>query len=177
MDWETLGQFEARSLALACTLVHVSTRADIPHAVAGYLASIGAQERLKGWSEFTDLPWRDAGLRFDVTPVTGDDEVGLTGCHAAVAETGALMLLSGATTPMATSLVPPTHIAVVRHDQVVRTLEGAWRTLRQLHATPPRSVNFIAGPSRTGDVEQTTTIGVHGPRRVHLILIDKDPLA
>lgn len=174
MEWETLAQFEARSLALSCTVAHVKSRQEIPHAVSVYLAATHIAGRVKGWTEFSDLPWGDAGLQFDSSAVTGSDEVGLTGCHAAVAETGVLMLLSGSDTPMSTSLVPATHIAVVSHSDVVRTLEDAWRTLRQMDGPIPRSVNFIAGPSRTGDIEQTTTIGVHGPRRVHLIIIDKD---
>jgi len=80
------------------------------------------------------------------------------------------MLLSGPRTPAAASLLPETHIAVLRMDRIVHGMEDAWDLLRAEHGMLPRAVNFISGPSRTADIEQTLVLGAHGPYRVHIIL-------
>jgi L-lactate dehydrogenase complex protein LldG len=173
MDWQTLEQFETRAKALSCTWTAIDQLAQVPRSVSDYLKGLRllVPTPVSGWPTFADLDWAPNGISFDTSPVSGNAPVGLTGAFCAIAETGALMLLSGADTPAATSLLPETHIAVVRANQVVRTMEQAWSLLRLRPQPMPRAVNFVAGPSRTGDIEQTTTIGLHGPRRVHLILL------
>ena len=96
--------------------------------------------------------------------------MGITGAFCAIAETGTLMMTSGPRTPAAVSLLPETHIAVVSRARIVRGMEDAWALLRAEFEHMPRAVNFISGPSRTADIEQTVTLGAHGPYRVHLIL-------
>jgi L-lactate dehydrogenase complex protein LldG len=68
------------------------------------------------------------------------------------------------------SLLPETHIAIVAADRVVAYMEQAWELARAELGRLPRAVNFISGPSRTADIEQTVTLGAHGPYRVHVIL-------
>jgi len=68
------------------------------------------------------------------------------------------------------SLLVETRIAVVRSSQIVLSREEAWQCLRQSEQPWPRAVNFMSGPSRTADIEQTVTLGAHGPYRVHVIL-------
>jgi L-lactate dehydrogenase complex protein LldG len=70
-------------------------------------------------------------------------------------------------------LLPETHIAIVREDQVVHTMEDAFERLRKDGRAMPRALNFVSGPSRTADIEQTIVLGAHGPYRVHLILVGK----
>jgi L-lactate dehydrogenase complex protein LldG len=50
-------------------------------------------------------------------------------------------------------------------------MEEAWQLMRSELGGPPRAVNFISGPSRTADIEQTVTLGAHGPYRVHVIIV------
>jgi L-lactate dehydrogenase complex protein LldG len=100
-----------------------------------------------------------------------DDAVSLTPCFAAIAETGTLMLVSGAQTPTTLNFLPDTHIVVVRGEQVVATYEDGWDRLR-IRGALPRLVNFITGPSRTGDIEQRIELGAHGPRRLHIIMVE-----
>jgi L-lactate dehydrogenase complex protein LldG len=83
------------------------------------------------------------------------------------------MFLSNVTTPAATSLLPETHIAVLPVRRIVSGMEEGWHLLRTEQGTMPRAVNFISGPSRTADIEQTIVIGAHGPYRVHIVLCDK----
>jgi L-lactate dehydrogenase complex protein LldG len=97
--------------------------------------------------------------------------VGITSAFCAIAETGTLLTLSGPRTPATTSLLPETHIAVVRKSRMVRSMEDAWKLLRDEEGRMPRAANFISGPSRTADIEQTLVLGAHGPYRVHIVLV------
>ncbi|HVB49770.1 MAG TPA: LUD domain-containing protein, partial [Burkholderiales bacterium] len=69
------------------------------------------------------------------------------------------------------SLLPETHVAVVPVARLVAHMEDAWELLRAELGQLPRAVNFISGPSRTGDIEQTIILGAHGPYRVHVVLV------
>ena len=92
-----------------------------------------------------------------------------------MAETGTLMLISGPQTPTTLNFLPDTHIVVLRAEQVVATYEDGWDLLRAGREAPeglPRAVNFITGPSRTGDIEQRIELGAHGPRRLHIVLVE-----
>ena len=105
------------------------------------------------------------------------DHVGVTGAFAGIAETGTLMLISGPESPTRNNFLPDTHIVVLRGAQVAASYEEAWDRLRARSGAPsggfmPRTVNFITGPSRTGDIEQRIELGAHGPRRLHIVLVD-----
>ncbi|HUN47962.1 MAG TPA: LUD domain-containing protein, partial [Stellaceae bacterium] len=97
---------------------------------------------------------------------------------AAIAETGTLMLTSGPEAPTRNNFLPDDHLVVLRAGQVAATYEDGFDRLRERQKNGgdewamPRTVNFITGPSRTGDIEQRIELGAHGPRRLHIILID-----
>jgi L-lactate dehydrogenase complex protein LldG len=166
-------RFVDRARAMSSTVERVASRADVPAGVACYLGNGAAHSpRAVCWPEFANLPWREAGIDIDVRPTSGDDAVGITGCFCAIAETGTLVFVSGEETPSATFLLPDTHVAIVRADQVVAGMEEAFAQIRARCRTTPRAVNLVSGPSRTGDIEQTIVLGAHGPRRVHILLVD-----
>ena len=123
------------------------------------------------WPEFGALGWSQAGLAIESRPTLGYDVLGITGCFCAIAETGTLVFVTGIETPTATFLLPETHVAIVRVDQVVATMEDAFTRIRNERGELPRAVNFVSGPSRTGDIEQTIVLGAHGPRRMHIVLV------
>jgi len=81
------------------------------------------------------------------------------------------MCVTGAESPSATFLLPETHVAIVRADQVVPGMEDAFARIRADHEALPRAINLVSGPSRTGDIEQTIVLGAHGPRRLHVVLV------
>ena len=81
------------------------------------------------------------------------------------------MVVSGPATPAAVSLLPETHIAIVPVARIVKHMEDGWALARAELGQLPRLVNFISGPSRTGDIDQTIVLGAHGPYRVHMILV------
>ena len=103
-------------------------------------------------------------------PASGVEKVSITPCIAAVAETGSIVTVSGEQTPSTLNFLPETHIIIVRESQIVRHVDDVFPLLRSL-ALLPRAVNFITGPSRTADIEQTLEIGAHGPRRMHVLLL------
>ena len=123
------------------------------------------------WPEFAGLDWTGAGLAIEARPTTGQDALGITGCFCAIAETGTLVFVSGEDSPSATFLLPETHVAVVHASRIVAGMEDAFARVRSEGAMP-RAVNLVSGPSRTGDIEQTIVLGAHGPRYLHVLLLD-----
>lgn len=166
-----LARFREKSEALSSSVDLVPAHGDVPAAVARYLAGLGLSARAVCWPSLAGLPWPAAGLVVEARPAVDADLVGITGAYCAVAETGTLMLLSGPDTPAATSLLPETHIAVVAAGRIVAGMEEAWNLVRNERGELPRAVNFISGPSRTGDIEQTIVLGAHGPYRVHIVVV------
>jgi L-lactate dehydrogenase complex protein LldG len=170
-DWEPLARFREQALRLSSTVDEVGTLASVPAAVARYLEQHRLPRQAVCWTELAELDWRSAGVEIAVRDVLEADPVGITGAFCAIAETGTLMTVSGGETPAAVSLLPETHIAVLRAWRIVRGMEEAWQLARLELGRLPRAVNFISGPSRTADIEQTVTLGAHGPYRVHIVLV------
>src|SRR5215471_1004844 len=156
------------------TVAPVNSPATVPEAVARYLAAENLPTELVLAPDpcLDEIPWGDRPLlQIRRGRAEAGDTVSLTRCFAAIAETGTLMLVSGAETPTTLNFLPDTHIVVVRGEQIVATYEDSWDRLR-VRGGLPRAVNFITGPSRTGDIEQHIELGAHGPRRLHIVIVD-----
>ena len=171
-EWNLIARFRERVLSLASSIDQVASASEVPQALARYLRENNLPLQAVCWPEFTQLDWTAQGMNVAAQPAKGSDLVGITGAFCAIAETGTLVLLSGKESPPATSLLPETHIAVVRSTRIVKGMEEAWSLLRKEYPVMPRAVNFVSGPSRTADIEQTVTLGAHGPYRVHNIIIN-----
>jgi len=172
MQADVEARFCERALSLATTVDEIAAEEEIPAAAARYLRTHQLPMQAACWPQYAALDWAAQGLQVEARPATGSDLVGIGGVFCAIAETGTLMLLSGGDTHAVTSLLPETHIAVVPRRRIVAGMEDAWALLRAKMGGMPRAVNFVSGPSRTADIEQTVTLGAHGPYRVHLLLID-----
>lgn len=164
-------RFIERATALSSTVERVASMAEVPAAAAAYLISRELPQQAVCWPTLATVAWNGAGLEVSPRAAMGSDLVGITGAFCAVADTGTLMLLSGPDTPAAASLLPETHIAVVEVSRIVAFMEDGFALMRREKGEAPRAVNFVSGPSRTADIEQTVTLGAHGPYRVHLILV------
>jgi L-lactate dehydrogenase complex protein LldG len=179
MPADLVERFLRRATDMESTVERIATIAQLPKAVARYIdaldldPSLAEQKSHRGvcWPEFAGLDWSDAGLAIEARPAQGKDRLGITGTFCAVAETGTLVITSGSATPTASMLLPDTHVAVVRPDRIVAGMEEAFALIRAECGTMPRAVNFVSGPSRTGDIEQTIVVGAHGPFRVHIIVV------
>jgi hypothetical protein len=95
--------------------------------------------------------------------------VGITGALAGIADTGSLVLVGGAGNPLTASLLPDIHIAILRTSDLIPTLSDV---ISRPEIRSASSAVIITGPSRTADIEMTLTIGVHGPKELHVFLIE-----
>lgn len=172
---DLIAQFRRNVLALSSTFDEIGGLSEAPRAIAAYLRQNALPLTAVCWPELLELGWGVAGLSVEGRAARDGDLVGITGACCALAETGTLMVVSGPGAPATVSLLLETHIALVRADRIVRGMEEAWQLLREELGALPRAVNFISGPSRTADIEQTVTLGAHGPYRVHIILIKSGP--
>jgi L-lactate dehydrogenase complex protein LldG len=155
------------------TVERVAGTGDVPKAVAGYLArhNLPPKLALAPDSRLAQLPWAAQPL-LDVRQGAAheSDQVAVTGTFAAIAETGTLMMASFADRPNTLNFLPDNHVVVVSVNDVVGTYEDGWDRLRAAGGLP-RTTTFITGPSRTSDIELVPTLGAHGPRRLHVILV------
>ncbi len=173
MNWELLARFRQCSIDDASTIEDVGSRAEVPAAVARYLSENELPTTGVCWPELGKLDWGGAGLDIEARPANGGDKSGITGSYCGLAETGTLLLLSGAQMHATTSLLPDTHIALVSASRIVACMEDAWDLFRQEIGDFPRQVTFVSGASRTADIEMTLVYGAHGPFRVHVIIVDE----
>ena len=167
--------FQVQAEGALATVARVDAVADIPAEVARYLRdhNLPATMRMGADARLTSLPWRQTALEMSVGASEGGDLNGLSHAFGGLAETGTLALVSGADNPSTLNFLPDNHIVVLSERDVVGDIEGIWQRLRMAHGkgTMPRTVNFITGPSRSGDIEQTLLLGAHGPRRLHVVLV------
>jgi L-lactate dehydrogenase complex protein LldG len=163
------------------TVARVPSGDDVPGAVAAFLAANNLPTVLAAAPDarLDVLPWDSQPmLELRRGPANATDEVTLTHAFSGVAETGTLMMPSGADTPTTLNLLGESCIVVLRRSDVVGAYEDAWDRLRRRADDTgrfmPRNVMMVTGPSRTADIEQTIELGAHGPRRLHIVLIDED---
>ena len=168
---DLVAHFRERAEASATTTERVASPREVAAAVARYLDALGLPKSGCVWPQLASLDWQAAGLALEPRAAKDSDAIGVTGVFCALAETGTLMLCSGAETPASVSLLPETHVAVVPVARIVATMEDGWDLARVELGELPRAVNFISGPSRTADIEQTIVLGAHGPYRVHLVIV------
>lgn len=129
-------------------------------------------------SRLAAMPWRDAGVLPRFGSVEPGEPVALSFARLAIAETGSIITWTGKANPAANNLLPEHHIVLVDSADLVTTMEQAWDSINQemTKTGRPRGINFIAGPSSTGDIEGKLVYGAHGPRSWHVILMGDVPL-
>ena len=162
-------QFIDKATAVDATVSRLATLDDLPAALADELrnrnlpAAIrtgtdAAFERDWGTIEHTTGPGRL------IEPAT------LSRVHLGMAETGTLVLASGAENPVTLTFLGETHFVVVAADDIKAGFEDMWETWRE-RALDPRTVNLVTGPSRSADIGQTLQLGAHGPVALHVFVV------
>ena len=113
--------------------------------------------------------WRDLE---DFREVAWEADIGLSTARWAIAETGSLVLEHGPGKGRTVTLLPPTHVAVLPVDRILRTVPEAIGKYAGGEAGGlPANVSFHTGPSRSGDIEMSIFVGMHGPGDVHVVLV------
>jgi L-lactate dehydrogenase complex protein LldG len=167
---ECLERFSQELAALGVDLHLETTAADVREQVR----QLAEGKRLLSW-DAERLPYEVgsvlAGAAFGSSPreEQARAEVGVTGCDAAIAETGSLVLLSGKGRSRAVSLLPPLHVAIVQPQQLCFSMAEFFVRERD-RIEGEACCTFVTGPSRTADIELTLTLGVHGPGRVVVVV-------
>jgi L-lactate dehydrogenase complex protein LldG len=136
------------------------------------LSEIGAALSAAGIKRTQVNLAKEADVRLAQMPDLDRPLVGLTGALAGLADTGSLALLSGPTRPRTASLLPLTHIALLP----IKTLYPAMAAFLAAYSASALTDNssnlvFVSGPSRTGDIEMVLSRGVHGPKRLLVVLL------
>jgi L-lactate dehydrogenase complex protein LldG len=170
-------QFKSYLEGQSATVVEVASRADVPTAVAAYLRNHNLPQNVRAGADtyLDQLPWQtEPQLERLSGRAAAGDEVGLSHARSAVAETGTLVLGSGNDNPVTVTFLPENHIVVVEAGDIVGPYEDAWKKIRTVYGDRkmPRTVNFVSGPSRTGDIGGVLIMGAHGPRRMCVIIVN-----
>jgi len=174
LDKNTTAQLIRNMESVQMSVVRLQRMTEVPQAVAFWLESEGVDGTVSVAPALADLDWSGADeLTWRSGAATGDEVASVTPCLAAVAETGSVALASGDRTPATLNFLPENHVVVVRSADIVGHMEDVFTRLRDLPELP-RALNLVTGPSRTADIEQTIEIGAHGPRRMHVLIVEGD---
>ncbi len=171
-------------------------RAPNPEDAIGYITALVADQGVtqvtrSSQEVFASLPLDAALEGLGIPSVTGArDEhhtreqlrewiigsgMGITGADYAVAETGSVVVLPRRGLSRLVSLAPPVHVALVRPQDVIESLDDLFLfRCMEYHRNGEDMgsyLNFITGPSRTADIEMQLVVGVHGPKEVHLVML------
>jgi L-lactate dehydrogenase complex protein LldG len=193
---ENLDRFAREFERVAGVLHRVSDVREVPDVVARIAAERG-MSKVVAWPVETlgldvSAPLSARGLQAVAMPaaevsapgrerlraLAAAADLGVTGADVAIAETGTLVVVSGAGRPRSTSLLPACHVAVFDRESLVESLLQMGLVLEAWHeggepSWRGASINFITGPSRTADIELTLTRGVHGPKEVHAVFVEQ----
>ncbi len=182
VDLTTL--FRSRAQTVNAVVHGPVTRHGVPRAVVGIAAGHDASNFL-AWDELpasgVASALQSAGLERLEYSVSDQDrleqnlglrdlDVGVTGALAGLAESGSVVMAHGAGRPRMASLAPEIHIALLDVDSLYRTL-AHWAHENPSLASETTNLVAVTGPSRTGDIELTLNLGVHGPRHVHIVMV------
>jgi L-lactate dehydrogenase complex protein LldG len=175
---ERIALFKTQAEAALATVNEVESPADVPQAVAEFLRNhnlpaairTGEDLRLKA------MPWDATSLDVSRGPSAGQDLNAVSHAFGGVAESGSIAMVSGAENPSTLNFLPDNHIVVVSAKDITGDYETLWSKVRFAFGkgSMPRTVNWITGPSRSGDIEQTLLLGAHGPRRLHIVVVRND---
>jgi L-lactate dehydrogenase complex protein LldG len=170
-DADPVEHFERRLRAVSGIVTRVRGAVDISGVVEEHVRkhALAPDLVVAPDPDLDDIAWSNR-FKVERRAAVGSDQTSVTSAFAGVGETGSLVLLSSPRSPTTLNFLPEDHLIVLARSRIVPHIEDVWTRLRTEIGAMPRTVNFITGPSKTGDVEQVIQEGAHGPRRLHVIL-------
>jgi L-lactate dehydrogenase complex protein LldG len=172
---ERLALFKTQAESALATVTEVASAAEVPQSIALFLRNhnLPATLRMGDDPRLKAMPWSETTLDISHGVSEGGDLNAVSHAFGGVAETGTIVMVSGAENPSTLNFLPDNHIVVVSAKDIAGDYESVWSRVRFAFgkSTMPRTVNLITGPSRSGDIEQTMLLGAHGPRRLHVVVV------
>lgn len=172
---ERIALFKTMVETALATVTEVASPDEVPQSIALFLRNhnLPATLRMGDDPRLKAMPWSDTTLEIAHGPSEGRDLNAVSHAFGGIAESGTLAMVSGADNPSTLNFLPDNHIIVVSAKDIASDYESVWSRVRFAYGkgAMPRTVNWITGPSRSGDIEQTLLLGAHGPRRLHVIVV------
>jgi L-lactate dehydrogenase complex protein LldG len=170
--------FIAMAQRASATVARLDSAADIPAAVSDYLRSKNMPQAIRRGHDprLAELAWdSQPNLDISIGRSHGNDLAGLSHAFGGVVESGTLVMVSGDDNPTTLNFLPEYHLVVIKAGDIAGDYETIWSRIRAAYGKGimPRTVNMITGPSRSGDIEQTLLLGAHGPRSLHILVVDE----
>jgi len=181
-----LDQFTQQAAAVGAECRLAGDRSQAIDLIVSVLQQEGVEDVSGRWAVWANDGWmgeeerqeilrRAPGVRFDVSRETAAQSlVGISEMDWGVAQTGTLLSNASAVDCRLASTLPPIHVALLPVNRIVFDMAAA---LARLDVRRCAYVAAITGPSRTADIERVLTIGVHGPRRLLIVLIQNSEQA
>ena len=167
--------FKAEAERAQASVAEVAGWADAPAEIARFLRENNCPATLRMGADprLAAMPWSETSLEILHGPSDGGDVNAVSAAFAGIAETGTLALVSGPDNPTTLNFLADNHIVVLPREAIEADYEGVFAKLRGIYGKggAPRTLNFITGPSRSADIEQTLLLGAHGPRRLHIVIV------
>ena len=175
---ERLKVFKDQVEGIFGTAQQLGSADEVPAAVAVYLRSKNLPMRVRRGDDarLQQIPWdKEKTLEVSTGRSDGKQLAAVSYAFGAAAESGTLVLLSGPDNPTTLNFLPDHHLVIIDAKDVAGDYETIWDRLRKKFGAGkmPRAVNWITGPSRSGDIEQKTLLGAHGPRSLHVLIVGK----
>lgn len=167
----TLTQGMIAQLKLNAANVVQCTLQSLPHEIELFFTSNNLEKKLLTNIELKGL---SDDIKIKTGCATGNELVGLSQAICGISETGTLALTSSSQNPTSINFLVDWHLVLLRENEVVKNLNQGMSVLDAKNLTDSRAINFISGPSRTADIQQTIQLGAHGPRHLWVFIIKED---
>ncbi|MCC0003794.1 MAG: lactate utilization protein [Methylobacteriaceae bacterium] len=173
---ERIGLFKKMAESAFASVAIVQRPGEVPAEAARWLRdnNLPAALRMGEDKRLADMPWGDTALELAQGASDGRDLNAVSHAFAGVAESGTLIMTSGPDNPSTLNFLPDNHIVVLSGADLAGDYESVFERLREAYGkgVMPRTVNMITGPSRSADIAQTMLLGAHGPRKLHIVIVD-----
>jgi len=169
---DAFGLFANAMKKHAAELIEVNTLDQLPGAVNAWLDEHRLAKRIYSGNnpQLATLPWQAAGLEMRNDFFTEDGQTSIATADCGIAETGTVVLTSGNQNPTANNFLARIQFVVLSRSTLFTYSEEAWHYLKATYNPLPRAINFISGPSSSGDVGLKIEFGAHGPKTLVIIL-------
>ena len=173
---DRIGLFKTMAENAFASVAIVQSARDVPGEAARWLRdnNLPATLRMGEDKRLADMPWQTTALELAKGRSDGRDLNAVSHAFSAVAESGTLIMTSGPENPSTLNFLPDNHIVVLSAADLEGDYESVFDRLREKYGKGemPRTVNMITGPSRSADIAQTMLLGAHGPRKLHIVIVD-----